>query len=633
MIATAYLCGFLYPNGVYCGVGTWLGLLSFSVHGPLSHFLMNTCHLFCPLPCQLSSSMHAWLVWVSVGVTIGMLKLVELFGDRGYHRVDNSMNLFFCLDKMSPVAPVALTFSMTDDSSRHGTSYEATAQPTRRITVTPGYCSGTHRMMRQRQASSSTQKVAFPVNGEYRERRKKGRSFSIPSVKAIGFTFFAFAVLFVARYKSPYHEAGKKNEMKGYVMKTPPEKFTRVPEGHRKTFWSDGGRISFPMVRALREHGWIKVNDWEDAQIVYQYKASSFFFEDLKPWQRFGHVPRYGHWNNKDEILDGFKDYQAETGSELWFLPESYRLTVPEDVEAFKESLFKRGGMSLPWVLKRPRVNQGKGIEMIPPNSPRLLEVTDSETVEEEAPDYGYIIQRYICNELTWNKRKFDVRMFWLVASIDPVVVLYHDGYVRIGNSDYNEENFDNTVSHLTTHTGLGEEGKATYDEFCEHITKHHRASPELRHIRDPVQHVKNQFKDALAEFIEAFSESSFSHPGENKLVPENGFGFYGADFILDSDLDVWFIEPQKGCGMDEDYNFRVDMHNQLFSGVVDTLEEIWIKQEEGNPVLPLENTGGWEIIYGDGWRFKYEGYERSKNKAGCDNTKGQRNSKQRSLG
>jgi len=194
--------------------------------------------------------------------------------------------------------------------------------------------------------------------------------------------------------------------------------------------------------------------------------------------------------------------------------------------------------MKLPWVLKKPRINQGKGIEMIPPNSPRILELADTEKVKEVEPEDVYIIQRHLCNELTWNQRKFDVRMFWFVASLDPVVVLYLDGYVRIGNSEYNEDNFDKTVSHLTTHTGLGKEDKATYDEFCEHISKHHKASP--------VQHVKNQFKDALAEFVGAFSKRSFSHPGEEQLAPENGFGFYGADFILDSDLDVWFIETQK---------------------------------------------------------------------------------------
>lgn len=144
------------------------------------------------------------------------------------------------------------------------------------------------------------------------------------------------------------------------------------------------------------------------------------------------------------------------------------------------------------------------------------------------------------------------------VASLDPLVVMYQDGYVRIGNSEYTEESFDNTVGHLTTHTGLGEEGKATFSQFEQHLWDHYKASPHLHgKIRDPVKHVRNQFKDSLAEMVDAFKDISFG-AGLKELSAENGFGFYGADFILDNDLDVWLIEPQKGCGMDEDYDVSV---------------------------------------------------------------------------
>ena len=133
------------------------------------------------------------------------------------------------------------------------------------------------------------------------------------------------------------------------------------------------------------------------------------------------------------------------------------------------------------------------------------------------------------------------------------------------------------------------------------------------------MQHVRNQFKGSLAEFVEAFKDVSFSHPGHIVMRPENGFGFYCADFILDNDLDVWLIEPHKHCGLKDDYNFLVEMNDQLLSGVLDTLVDVWQKEEHNKPMLPLENTGGWEIIFGDRWHFKYDGYERSSSKRDCD--------------
>jgi hypothetical protein len=59
-------------------------------------------------------------------------------------------------------------------------------------------------------------------------------------------------------------------------------------------------------------------------------------------------------------------------------------------------------------------------------------------------------------------------------------------------------------------------------------------------------------------------------------------------------------------------------MHGSLFNGMVDVLEEIGQKQEAGVPVMPLEKSGNWEVIYADGLVYQYDGYERSKNKASC---------------
>ena len=86
------------------------------------------------------------------------------------------------------------------------------------------------------------------------------------------------------------------------------------------------------------------------------------------------------------------------------------------------------------------------------------------------------------------------------------------------------------------------------------------------------------------------------------------------------------FIFTQNGCGLDEDYYFRLEMHASLFNGMVDILEESGRKQETGGdngqqqqPLLPLESSGNWEIIYADGQVYYYDGYERSTTKDGCD--------------
>jgi len=533
--------------------------------------------------------------------------------------------------------------------------------------------------------------------------------------------------------------------------------FAPVPEAALKTFFYDNQKISMPVIRALRSRGWKKVDEVEDAQMIYTYKQKEQLGEDLEQWQRFNLIPNASLWNDKWSFVQRYKEWEAEQkrkqtqkrnqqpphifqrykeleaaqkrkdgndnddqnenenekndegGYSSVYVPESYMLTGASNTKerlAFARRLEGKKnskkdddvvndnnndddnaspitGADHPWVLKEGDVNQGRGITILAPNSPELMNIPYRFPQEEEErqqrkeqrdedTDDGasdVIVQKYVCNEMTWNHRKFDVRVFWLVASLDPLVVLYHDGYVRIGNSDYSETDFSDTRKHLTTRTKLGPEGKATWNEFAQALEDSHSSSsqpPNTSKIfssgsngggsaagtvaATPVEHVRNQMKEALGEMIERFRDVSFVTNFE-ELPTENSYSFYCADFILDNDLDVWFLEPQFGCGLDEDYYFRLEMHASMFNGMVGVLEEIWTKEQEplsedsessSSSLLPLQHQGNWEVIYlgdntpesgddddgskedalGGGKAFRYPGYTRSREKTGCDTTK-----------
>lgn len=128
--------------------------------------------------------------------------------------------------------------------------------------------------------------------------------------------------------------------------------------------------------------------------------------------------------------------------------------------------------------------------------------------------------------------------------------MFYIDGYVRIGNANYDESDFSNTRSHLTTHTFLGEEGKASYEQLNQHLLEHVDQNPELKEtIKDPVSHVRNQFKESIGMLVDAFKGKTFKTG--KPLAAEDAFEFYGADCVIDNDLDLWMIEAQDDTGMD----------------------------------------------------------------------------------
>jgi len=50
------------------------------------------------------------------------------------------------------------------------------------------------------------------------------------------------------------------------------------------------------------------------------------------------------------------------------------------------------------------------------------------------------VAQRYISNPLLLDKQnKFDFRIYMLVASVKPLIVYYHDGFLRLSLSKYDK--------------------------------------------------------------------------------------------------------------------------------------------------------------------------------------------------
>mmetsp|Transcript_42980 Transcript_42980/g.48802 ORF Transcript_42980/g.48802 Transcript_42980/m.48802 type:complete len:577 (+) Transcript_42980:73-1803(+) len=399
--------------------------------------------------------------------------------------------------------------------------------------------------------------------------------------------------------------------------------FTDMPATSRNLFYAHMSKMCHPMIRALREQGWKQTHNWKEARLIYAYSRGivEAWLPELASWQRYNHIPNTRAWNHKDNFANGFRRYESLTGIRPYFVPETFDLTREKVVEKFRKKLYEENGLSRPWVLKVPNMNQGKGVFMLGPNSDGLKGVFDTIKKNE---DTRYIIQQYICNEMTWNKRKFDVRVFWLVASLDPLIVLYQDGYVRIGNGEYDENDFSDNRKHLTTHTFLGEEGKATYPQLNDRILQHVEEHPHLKEkIKDPVTHVRNQFKESIGMLVDAFRGDTFVRDPppyfeKSNLAAEDSFEFYGADCVIDNELDVWMIEAQDDTGLDEDHYFRLEMHHEIFYGMGLVLSEIWDKQSKGEPILPLKNAGKWELIYANGWRYEYDEYEREKESPTC---------------
>lgn len=79
-----------------------------------------------------------------------------------------------------------------------------------------------------------------------------------------------------------------------------------------------------------------------------------------------------------------------------------------------------------------------------------LLDIDNSESITKKS----WVVQKYIENPLIILNRKFDIRVWVIVSSWNPLKVFYYNQpYVRFGAQDYDTSNIGNLFSHLTNNS------------------------------------------------------------------------------------------------------------------------------------------------------------------------------------
>jgi len=163
------------------------------------------------------------------------------------------------------------------------------------------------------------------------------------------------------------------------------------------------------------------------------------------------------------------------------------------------------------------------------------------------------VAQKYVQNALTLDKNnKFDFRIYMLIASTNPMIVYYHDGFLRVSLKEYNQFSNDRSVhltnTHLakeafaeagkknTTINGMNETELRDYQMWT--MDDLHQYLFMAGKVTDPKwldNYLRPTFMKAFIHTVR-MSEKSF-------FKQSNVFEMYGLDFMLDDQLNLWFIE------------------------------------------------------------------------------------------
>jgi len=306
-------------------------------------------------------------------------------------------------------------------------------------------------------------------------------------------------------------------------------------------------------------------------------------------------IPGHDRLFRKDYISEGVvayaEDYQSrpECFNYDKFFPETYILYHEEACkdffkmfksQAYQDLKEERGGIVY---MRKIGVNVHQGMGVFPIDDKEEAKILDMYQGGDLCGKYksNNIIQYFVYNPLLLYGHKFDFRIYMLIASANPLMAYYYDGFLRVSLHEYTPKSKE--LGALLTNTALSKSAfgaaakNGTYKGMTEaelkdfHLWNFQRLENYLYDNnvvsdRDWLEnYLRPEFRKALAHLVR-MSQASFK-----KL--SSVYHLFGMDFMLDANLNLWFIEANASPALE---GFSVEMKNHVSKMLKDHYEIIY---------------------------------------------------------
>ena len=287
-------------------------------------------------------------------------------------------------------------------------------------------------------------------------------------------------------------------------------------------------------------------------------------FEKLNPYQRVNHFPGTWELGRKDKLGRNVEKARRRRPEEFNFLPKSW--VLPKDVDEWR--LDRKRNKNAVYIVKPPASSRGRGVRMLKPSEANAMEKKK------------VLIQRYISDPHLLDGYKYDLRVYVVVTSIDPLrVYLYKEGLVRLATEKYSEGGRDLTkrCMHLTNYSVNSKKEKFVMGDCAvgqdDVGFKRSLSSLRKRFERDGVDFetvIWREIKDVVTKtLLSVDTNMNVRHkifiPGSNQNACYELFGF---DVMLDSKLKPWLIEVNTGPSLSAPANLDIHIKHKMVANV-----------------------------------------------------------------
>jgi len=252
-----------------------------------------------------------------------------------------------------------------------------------------------------------------------------------------------------------------------------------------------------------------------------------------------------------------------------------------QNIKPFWPQLELEGCKNL-WVVKPAAQFCGRGIKVMRNSEDiinHLLPVNNNSR---------HVVQKYIEHPLLIYDTKFDIRQWFLITSVYPLVIwIYTDCYLRFSSQPFSLDDLHESI-HLTNNS-----------------IQRNYSNNSARNPRLPEQNMwhRSTFQDYLMDIGEPDKWCSVIQPGlrqgiigavlasqEEMIERQNSFELYGADFMVGSDYTPVLLEINMGPSMAPSTAVTAELCK---SGLEDVIRVVL---DNKNNVQA--STGKFEILY-----------------------------------
>ncbi|XP_052816470.1 probable tubulin polyglutamylase TTLL9 isoform X3 [Mya arenaria] len=335
--------------------------------------------------------------------------------------------------------------------------------------------------------------------------------------------------------------------------------------------------------------------DWDFHWCDREWLHANYDTMFLQEHQKILHFRNHYELTRKNLMVKNLKRLRKQTEREMGkkeaesfdFYPTTYEL--PSEYHIFVEEFKKNQGII--WIMKPAAKSQGRGIFLFR----KLKDITDWKKGEyqpltdpnREVPE-TYVVQRYIEDPYLIGGRKFDIRVYVLVVSYNPLKVwLYRSGFARFSNSRFSLDSIEDAYVHLTNVAVQKTAPDYDPDKGCKWATQQLRSYLTAKHGSDAARRVFQGIDNIIIKSLQSVQKIIIND--------KHCFEMYGYDVLLDDKLKPWLIEinasPSLTASGKDDYDLKHGVLNDVLN-VLDLENRLTGKEKR---------VGGFDLIWDDG--------------------------------